>query len=81
MGQRFAIDNKQIVDAGDLSGDVTSGAVDTLLIDSIGIEVTTTGTHAGNLFIQGSNTGDNWANATSAVAVSNGATYIISASD
>lgn len=63
--------NQQVITNGNMSSDVTSSSVDIGEARSICAQIYWTGTSpAGNFYVQGSNDGNNWALASSAVAVS-----------
>ena len=82
MSRTFSLINEnQAITAGDLSGDVAGSIYETTMMEFATVVFVTTGTHAGNIILQGSNDGGaNWADANT-TAVSNGATYVVSSSD
>jgi hypothetical protein len=50
----------KLVDAGDMSGDITSDAIDMRTSDSLFLHMVWTGTPAGDLELQYSNDGSTW---------------------
>jgi hypothetical protein len=50
----------KIIDAGDMSGNLTSSVTDIQYMDNICMELVWTGTPTGSFSVEGSLTGDNW---------------------